>query len=206
MWHLLWWLLATAHAEPTNTTRRTNVLPKTWLFGSANDRLKKMRVALLMAGNVRTHDQCAPSIRKNLLEHKYNDRWRFEIVALAYEERFGHAIHKDAKSKTWKPGEVVKDVDIRKHYLTWPCHVKVVTAESVEKSIKKTPSSPMFNGSSRPALPVSSTVRPSANFQRSSSTGMGPAHTISLLRAPLGLSCIIQLTSEARRCIILNVV
>ena len=140
MWHLLWWLLATAHAEPTNTTRRTNVLPKTWLFGSANDRLKKKRVALLMAGNVRTHDSCAPSIRKHLLEHTYNDRWRFEIVALAYKERFGKAIHKDAVSKTWTQGEAVTDLDIRKHYMTWPCHVKIVTADSVKKSIKKPPS------------------------------------------------------------------
>ena len=108
MRRLLWWLLswATAHAAPANTTRsRLSVLPKAWLFGSANDRLKKKRVALLMAGNVRTHDSCAPSIRKHLLEHKYNDRWRFEIVALAYKERFGKAIHKDAVSKTWTQGE-----------------------------------------------------------------------------------------------------
>ena len=139
----LWW--AAAHAETNTTRQRLSISPKAWLFGADNrHRPKKMRVALLMAGNVRTHDQCAPSIRKHLLEHKYNDRWRFEVVALAYEERFGHAIHKDAVSKTWKPGEVVKDVDIRKHYLAWPCHVKIVTAESVEKSIKKTPSSPMF--------------------------------------------------------------
>ena len=111
-----------------------------WLFGSADDRLKKKRVALLMAGNLRTHDSCAPSIRKHLLEHKYNDRWRFEVVALAYKERFGKAIHRDAVSKTWTQGKDVTDLDIRKHYTTWPCHVKIVTAESVEKSIKKPPS------------------------------------------------------------------
>ena len=143
LWSLLCW--ATARAA-TNTTGRArlSISPKTWLFGSANDRLKKMRVALLMAGNVRTHDSCAPSIRKHLLEHKYNDRWRFEIVALAYEERFGKAIHRDAVSKTWTQGQAVTDLDIRKHYMAWPCHVKIVTAESVEKSIKKTPNSPMF--------------------------------------------------------------
>ena len=84
----LWW--TAAHAATNTTRQRLSISPKTWLFGSANDRLKKKRVALLMAGNVRTHDSCAPSIRKHLLEHKYNDRWRFEIVALAYKERFGH--------------------------------------------------------------------------------------------------------------------
>ena len=105
MRHLLCWLLGravmgmtdanysskleTAIAAPTNETnttrQRLSISPKAWLFGADNrHRPKKMRVALLMAGNVRTHDQCAPSIRKNLLEHKYNDRWRFEIVALAY--------------------------------------------------------------------------------------------------------------------------
>ena len=118
MRHLLCWLLGwmAAHAATNTTERALNVLPKAWLFGSANDRLKKMRVALLMAGNVRTHDSCAPSIRKHLLEHKYNDRWRFEIVALAYKERFGKAIHKDAVSKTWTQGDVVTDLDIRKRH------------------------------------------------------------------------------------------
>ena len=144
MRHLLWWLLswATAHAAPANTTDRArlSVLPKAWLFGSANDRLKKKRVALLMAGNVRTHDSCAPSIRKHLLEHTYNDRWRFEIVALAYKERFGKAIHRDAVSKTWTRGKDVTDLDIRKHYTTWPCHVKIVDEEAVKKSIKRPPS------------------------------------------------------------------
>ena len=147
MRHLLWCLLcwATARAA-TNTTGRArlSISPKTWLFGSANDRLKKKRVALLMAGNVRTHDSCAPSIRKHLLEHKYNDRWRFEIVALAYEERFGKAIHRDAVSKKWTQGEAVTDLDIRKHYMTWPCHVKIVDEEAVKKSIKRPPTSPHF--------------------------------------------------------------
>ena len=115
LWCLLW--CAAARAETNTTERALNVLPKAWLFGSDNkNRLKKMRVALLMAGNLRTHDSCAPSIRKHLLEHKYNDRWRFEIVALAYEERFGKAIHKDAVSKTWTQGDVVTDLDIRKRH------------------------------------------------------------------------------------------
>ena len=119
MRHLVWWLLswATANAATNTTDRaRLTVGPKTWLFGSAYDRLKKKRIALLMAGNLRTHDSCAPSIRKHLLEHEYNDRWRFEIVALAYKERFGKAIHKDAVSKTWTQGDVVTDLDIRKRH------------------------------------------------------------------------------------------
>ena len=142
MRRLLWCLLGWAAARAdTNTTRqRLSVLPKAWLFGSADDRLKKKRVALLMAGNVRTHDSCAPSIRKHLLEHTYNDRWRFEIVALAYKERFGKAIHRDAVSKTWTRGKDVTDLDIRKHYMTWPCHVKIVDEEAVKKSIKRPPS------------------------------------------------------------------
>ena len=146
MRHLVWWLLswAAAHAETNTTRQRLSVLPKAWLFGSANDRLKKKRVALLMAGNVRTHDSCAPSIRKHLLEQKYNDKWRFEIVALAYKERFGKAIHKDAVSKTWTQGKDVTDLDIRRHYMTWPCHVKIVDEEAVKKSIKKPPASPHF--------------------------------------------------------------
>ena len=85
MRHLLCWLLGwavmgmtdanyaskleTAIAAPTNTTdrahadtnatrQRLSISPKAWLFGADNrHRPKKMRVALLMAGNVRTHDQ-----------------------------------------------------------------------------------------------------------------------------------------------------
>ena len=39
----------------------------------------------------------------------------------------------------------------------------------------------MLDGISRPALRLSSIVRPSTNFQRRSSTGIGPAHAIAAL-------------------------
>ena len=39
----------------------------------------------------------------------------------------------------------------------------------------------MLDGISRPALPLSSIVRPSTNFQRRSSTGIGPVHAIAAL-------------------------
>jgi hypothetical protein len=49
------------------------------------------------------------------------------------------------------------------------------------------PSSPMLDGSSRPALPFSSMVRPSTNFQRRSSTGIGPVHEAQIYdRLPWG--------------------
>ena len=49
------------------------------------------------------------------------------------------------------------------------------------------PSSPMLDGSSRPALSFSSMVRPSANFQRRSSTGIGPVHEAQIYdRLPWG--------------------
>ena len=51
----LWW--AAARADTNATRQRLSISPKAWLFGADNrHRPKKMRVALLMAGNVRTHD------------------------------------------------------------------------------------------------------------------------------------------------------
>ena len=42
MRHLLCWLLcwAAAHADTNATRQRLSVLPKAWLFGSADDRLR----------------------------------------------------------------------------------------------------------------------------------------------------------------------
>ena len=130
------WLVAATATDDRHRrlAARVNAAPPSFLFGGPDQRGRKKRVAVLLAGHVRTHDRCAPSVREHLLEHPYNTaKLKFAVIAMAYEDRWGVPVHLTKAQMNGQTESNVTPEDITKLYPRTRVHVKVVSAETIRR-------------------------------------------------------------------------